>query len=459
MSGDRAAAEARFEEGGRHLAVGETREAEACFREALGLDPGFAEAHANLGLLLDETGRREEAEQCYRRALALNPCLGKTWSNLGLLLAVQKRFGEAEAAHRRALALSPDSAVARSNLGVLQACRQREDEAERTYRTALALDPSYRPASFNLGCLLLRQGRYEEGWRRFEGRSWYAHLERHLPCPRWRGEPLQGRSIVVGFEAGHGDMIQFCRYVPVLKARGAARIDLICHPALQRLFTTLAGVDTVFPFDAPIPDGGWDFWTPPMSAPYYCRTRLHSIPAAIPYLRADGELLQKWAALLAPAGLFRVGLAWKGNPRFENDADRSLPSLEELAPLGRIGGVRFFSLQKGAGEEEAASPPAGLPVTNLAPGIADFADLAAITAQLDLVVCVDTAVAHLAGALGTPCWVLLPDYMTDWRWLEGRTDSPWYPVGMRLFRQRTMGDWGPVVAGVAASLRRLRGEG
>lgn len=214
-------------------------------------------------------------------------------------------------------------------------------------------------------------------------------------------------------------------------------------------------MDQVAAFDEPHPQADWDFWTPPLSIPLYCQTRIDSIPAGLPYLRADSRKLELWTARMRQEWLpgdLRVGLAWKGNPRFENDAERSLPGLATLAALGAIQGMRFFSLQKGDGENEAASPPAGLALTHLGPQIADFADTAAIIANLDLVICVDTAVAHLAGAMGKACWVLLPDYNTDWRWLAGRGDSPWYPGVMRLFRQTAMGDWTTVVAEVHAAL-------
>lgn len=445
-------------EGNCLMTAGDARGAEACFRELIRLLPDFAEAHARLGLLLDQEGMPTEAEHHYRRSIALNPDQGKTHLNLGVLLANRKRFEEAEDHYRMALDLIPDSAAAWSNLGVLQACRKEEKKAELSYRMALAIDPDHRLAYFNLSYLLLRQGRFEEGWRYLEMRDWYEQLEKNIPCPRWRGESVRGRSILISFEAGHGDMIQFCRYAKVLKARGAARITLVCHPALKTLFTTLDGVDAVLAFDEDLPFAEWDFWTPPLSIPFYCRTRLDSIPAEIPYLRADRKLAERWSSVLSaecvPSDI-RVGLVWKGNPRFENDSERSLPDLKMLESLGAVAGVRFFSLQKGAGEDEAATPPAGLSLVNLGPRITDFADSAAIVANLDLIISVDTAVAHLAGAMAKKCWILLPDYMTDWRWLTARADSPWYPGVMRLFRQPRMGEWATVIDEVHAELRRF----
>lgn len=357
----------------------------------------------------------------------------------------------AERCFRQALQLAPDDPSAWSNLGAALTLLHQYETAERCFRSALARDDSYPNARFNLAYLLLRQGRMEEGWQCFEARDWYQRLAAHFTCPRWHGEPLAGKSIVIGFEAGHGDMIQFCRYAAQLKAAGAARITLVCHPGLVRLMASLADVDEVLSLHQEVPSSGWDFWTPPLSLPYFFRTRPDTIPAAMPYLAADPADILAWSARLPATGL-KVGLAWKGNPRFENDAARSLPSLAMLAPLAAVAGVHFISLQKGPGENEATQPMAGFTVLDLGSHVADFADTAAVITSLDLVISVDTAVAHLAGSLGMPCWVMLPDRMTDWRWLAERTDTPWYPQRMRLFRQGPDGAWAPVVAAMAEAL-------
>lgn len=452
---DRTAAEALFFRGNQCMQNGDDAGAEACFRQAVQVSPGFAEAYANLGLLLERKGDAENAEACYWRSIALNPDYAETYLNLGALLAQRKRFREAELAYMQAIMLRQDSPAGWSNLGVLYACTKREIEAEQCYRTALSLDASWSKASFNLSYLLLRQGRFDEGWECLGVRNWVPAFVRQLDCPPWQGESLLGKSVLIGYEAGHGDMIQFCRYAAVLKEQGAASITLVCHPALKTLFASVPGVDSVVALDEPLPSSGWDVWTLPMSIPRYCKTRIDTIPADIPYLHVPASLIRKWGALMPDGGL-RVGLVWKGNPNFENDAERSLPSLDLLAPLGRVAGVHLYSLQKGAGEAEALQPPAGLQLTHVGSQLADFADTAAVLMNLDLLICVDTAVAHLAGALGRPCWVLLPDYKTDWRWLTEREDSPWYPGGMRLFRQPAAGDWSPVVAAVAAALEQWR---
>jgi Tfp pilus assembly protein PilF len=446
-----------FYEGSGHLEAGHADRAEACWRAALALDPQMAEVHANLAFLHDERGEWTQAQACYQRALALQPDRAQLHLNYGTLLAGLKRLDEAEAAYTRAIQLEPQSAGGWSNLGGLYAGMKRDAEAELCCRQALARDPEHAKARFNLAYVLLRQGRYEEGWPCLEARDWYGALQAQLKCPRWQGEPLLGRSVLIGPEAGYGDMIQFVRYAPLLRARGAARITILCPPALKPLLLTLAGVDEVLAWDDAMPAAGWDCWTPLLSLPLHCGTRLTSIPAQLPYLAALPARSDRWHARLPATGRgLRVGLVWKGNPRFENDADRSLPALDVLVPLGKVPGVQFVSLQKGEGEDEALDPPSGLPLLHLGSQIEDFADTAAIVAELDLVICVDTAVAHLAGALGRPCWVLLPYYKTDWRWLEQRGDSPWYPGVMRLFRQSASGDWAPVIDAVAQALEAFR---
>ena len=446
-------AETLFFQGNRCAESGDILAAESCFRQAVQIAPGFAEAYANLGLLLDKQGMSDEAETCYRRSIELNPTFPETHLNLGALLANKKCFSEAESAYRQAIALKPHSPAVWSNLGVLQACMKRESEAEQSYRTAIFLDDSYAMARFNLSYLLLRQGRFEEGWHCLEARDWYGSLAEKLTCPRWQGETLFDKSLLISYVAGHGDAIQFCRYATELKALGAQSISLMCHPALKTLFDELASVDCIYSFDEAVPSSGYDFWTSLLSIPYHCKTRLDTIPDNIPYLHAQPGLVNKWAAFVPQDG-FRVGLVWKGNPQFENDADRSLPSLDVLAPLWSVSGVRFISLQKGAGEEQAAQPPGGLPLINLGAQLENFADTAAVIANLDLVICVDTAIAHLTGALGKSCWVLLPEYKTDWRWLVGRTDSPWYPGVMRLFRQTEMGQWSMVIDEITVALEK-----
>jgi hypothetical protein len=237
---------------------------------------------------------------------------------------------------------------------------------------------------------------------------------------------LAGKSLLVWQEQGLGDEIQFCRYLPLLKEQGAARITQICKAPLKSLMGTLEGVDTVMTCDETSNVATHDYWIRLLSIPLYCKTDLAGIPARIPYLHASPDRMAHWSGRLPQSG-FRVGLVWKGSGKHPNESNRSLQGLAALAPLWSVPGVKFVSLQKGLGEDEGKNPPNEQPLVHLGSEIADFADVAAIVAQLDLVITIDTAVAHLAGALAKPCWVLLPASRTDWRWLHERQDSPWYP--------------------------------
>jgi len=435
-------AEELFYEGNRLMQSGKTLVAEQCFRNAIKINPEFSEAWANLGHLRSRVGDLGFAEQCFLKAITFSPDLEPAHLMLGVLLMNQKRFVESEHVYRDYLQVHPDSPGAWSNLGVLLACRKREADAERCYRTALRIDDNYAKASFNLSYILLRQQRWEEGWRCLEDRWQYPLLEKHFSCPRWHGESLYGKTVIIGFEMGHGDMIFYSRYVGELKARGVKKLAMIVQPGLKKLFTTLVGVDQLFSLDDEVPAQGWDYWTPPMSLPYYCQTRSSNIPAPIPYLHAEPVLLDHWKAQLPARGL-NVGLVWKGNPLFENDADRSIGSLAEFAPLADVPDVNFIGLQKGQGENDL--PPQGMQYQAFGKQLATFADTAAVIQHMDLIISVDTAVAHLAGAMAKPCWVLLPDYRCDWRWHDQWEDTAWYPEKMRLFRQPAGGGWAPVI--------------
>ena len=437
------------------LEKGDEATALNAFKESLALDPQHPDANANLGYLHYKHGDLINAETHLRRAIELSPQCAEAHLNLGALLTTSKRYREADPVCQQAIARRPLLPQAWSNLGVLYARQKREAEAEQCYRTAMSIDANHLASRFNLSYLLLRHGHYEEGWACLEARRWYAPLEDKLPCPRWRGESLQGKSLLIAYEAGHGDMIQFVRYAQVLRQYAPASVDLLCHPALKSLFAGQCGIDHVYAFNEDFPIRNWDFWSPPLSLPYYCRTRLETIPNTIPYLRASAGKMATWAPRI-PGGRFRVGLVWKGNTGFENDADRSLPALDLLTPLGEIDDIRFIGLQKGAGEDDVPSAAShALHLINLGPLLQDFSDTAAVVSQLDLVISVDTAVAHLAGALGVRSWIMLPDHMTDWRWLTDRDDSPWYPGVVRLFRQTAAGRWEDVVIRLRRALSEL----
>ena len=441
---------------GKQLLQGDVPEALRVARMGLALsadDPALWELAANCASRLADD---DYAVACWQRVIELAPTTAYAYSDLGILLERQGRAAEAEALYRTALELSPGYAAAHCNLGALLADLGRESEAEDCYRAALAIDPDFQQARMNLGLLLLMQQRFAEGWPLYEGRL-YIHATPAAPpgsgCPQWRGEPLRGKTILVVPEQGLGDALQFCRYLPWLKAQGAARGTLACWPSQYALMKTLAGADQVVSLaDLKLLDLSHDFWTFLLSLPLHARTELASIPARIPYLFADPARVAAHTPLLAGDGL-RVGIVWRGNPQHLNDGDRSLPGLDVLAPLWSVAGTRFFSLQKS--DAPLPAPPIGLPLIDLAPAIDDFADTAALLSQLDLLISIDSATAHLAGALGVPCWILLPHFKTDWRWLRGRSDSPWYPK-TRLFRQPRRGDWETPVAELAIALQRFR---
>lgn len=414
-------------------------------------EPDSAVAWVELGLHHESQRAWLEAAKAYQHALSLNPQLFEAALNLGAVLTRLQRFDESEAAHRQAIALRPEAPATWSNLGAMLACQRRDADAEACCRHALTLDPDHRNARFNLGYLLMRQGRWHEGWLCLEAREGPAWLQSKLPVPRWTGEPLEGRALLVVSDAAHGDLIQMARYGQVLKAAGAGPLVLYAQPALQTLLARGTGFDQVLTFEDPLPQQGFDLWTPSMSVPHLLGTGLHNIPASFPYLHADPDRVAHWRAMLPPER--HVGLVWRGNPLHEGDADRSFHDVQTLAPLGEVAGVRFINLQHAITANEQAALRQHLAFTALPAPLGDFDETAALVANMDLVITVDTSMAHLAGALGKPVWVLLHDHKTDWRWLDQRSDSPWYPETMRLFRQPRPGDWASVMQAVAQALQ------
>lgn len=430
-------------------------QAESAYRDALRLAPDSVEIHNELALLYSDTGRTDEAESAFLRALQIRPDYAEAHNNLGVLFKKTGRRDEAQASYRRALEIKPNYAEAHNNIGVILKEDGRLDEAAQAYRQALALKPDYADARWNLAMALLTAGRYREGWPCYEARHHANRTEAvsekpQLSCPQWTGQPLSGQSIIVWTEQGFGDYIQFARYLPLIKQCGASRLTVACPPALKSLLETAGGVDEVIT-QAPEPSAPYDYWVFPMSLPAVFGSELDTLPASQPYLRALPERVAAWQPRL-PKQHLKVGLVWKGNPGHDNDAHRSFRHLSQLEPLWSVPGVTFVSLQKGCGETDAASIAASQPIMPLGGELEDFGDTAALISALDLLITVDTAVAHVAGALGKPCWVLLPYVGCDWRWMRERTDSPWYPNGMQLFRQTPAARWDDVVETVAQAL-------
>ena len=430
---------------------GQLDEAIAACRLAIALNPNYAEAHNNLGIALTDKGQLDEAIAAYRRAGALNFNLPEAHSNLGNALTDKGRLDEAIAAYRQAIALKPNYAEAHSNLGNALTDKGQLDEAIAACRQAIALNPNFPEAHNNLAMVLLMQGDFERGWEEYEWRWKCKDFPSHLPNlaqPQWDGCPLEGRTILLHAEQGFGDAIQFVRYLPLVQQRGG-KIVIECHTQLQRLFQIMAGRECQIVAEGqPLPI--FDLHCPLLSLPRVFQTTLTNLPQIVPYLHADAEDAKRWRHRLDELGpSVKVGLAWAGRPTHKDDRNRSM-KLARLAPLGQVPGVRFFSLQKGDAAAQAKTPPAGMELVDWTEELKDFADTAALIANLDLVIAVDTAVVHLAGAMGKPVWTLLP-FVSDWRWLLERDGSPWYPT-MRLFRQSSLGDWDRVIARVAEAL-------
>jgi len=453
------------------LEMGNVEEAVACYQRALQLRPRYAEAHNNLGNALAKQDRLSEAMACYRRALEIQPNSASAHNNLGRALKDQGELEEAEAWFRRALELKPGSAESHNNLGNTLRELGRFDEALACFGRALGLEPNYANAHMNRSLVWLQTGDFERGWPEYEWRlrtkEWAL---RPFAQPQWDGSSLAGKSILLHAEQGLGDTIQFVRYASLLRDRGATVI-LECQRPLVRLLAGCPGVDQLIAQGDSLPT--FDTHAPLMSLPGTLGTHLENLPANIPYLQAAPELVEAWQDRLVrldgliDAGaandrcsgdLYKIGIAWRGNPKFPGDRSRSIP-LECFAALADVPGVCLISLQKGSGSDELAAVRDRFRVVDLASDLDEaagpFMDTAAVMMSLDLVVTCDSAPAHLAGALGVPVWLAL-SHVPDWRWLLDRPDSPWYPTA-RLFRQKTRGDWEGAFQEIQSALRQRLG--
>ncbi len=442
-------AEAYFNLGNVQQQAGDAAGALDSFRRVVALRPDDAAAHNNLGAQLELTDRPEEAMACYRRALELHPPFAEAHNNLGNVLLMLGRTDEAIASYRSAIAARPDWAAAHNNLGNALTSAGRLDEAIGCHDRALALDPDFADARWNKAVALLTKGDYPAGWRLFESRFELPGCPpAGLPGtgPHWQGgQPVAGRTILIRHEQGFGDTLQMLRYVPLLAARGA-RVLVLVPPPLARIAASVAGVAEVLNPAGPLPS--FDLHCPCMSLPLAFGTTLDTIPMEVPYLSATAAARSAWLARLGPVTRPRIGLAWSGSTTHRNDRHRSVPlrTLHRLLDLP----AEFHSLQKEYRERDLDLLAGEARLRDHAEELGDFADTAGLLEALDLVITVDTAVAHLAGALGRPVWLLLPE-TGDYRWLLGHADSPWYPT-MRLFRQPAANDWESVARELAAAL-------
>jgi Flp pilus assembly protein TadD len=476
--------------------TGRSDEAEGYYRRAFELKPDDYSIVNNMGNSLWHQNALEEAARFYRRALELKPDSSETWMNLGVLLTDLTEFDDATACIQESLRLRPESHEAHDNLGATLARQGKLDEALACYSRALKLQPYYAESHRNRAFIWLARGDFERGWPEFEWRlACRRHVGANPDCPRWTGEDLKGRSILLHAEQGLGDTIQFIRFVDGIRQRNAGQVIVICPKPLVRLIARFPGIDFLTEEGNPVPP--FDVHASLWSLPAILGTTLANLPAPRAYLSVGDELRGIWRARLTralaagdlndlarfwegelaggpmvpaartqprPPGItkpdfghaVKVGIVWQGNPKHRTDRLRSF-RLQQLEPLGRVPGVRLISVQMEHGMDQLRELGERFCVTELASEALgsedrrDFLDTAAILGHLDLVVTPDSAVAHLAGSLGVPVWVALPA-MAEWRWMLDREDSPWYP-SMRLFRQKIPGDWAGVFDRMARVLR------
>jgi Tfp pilus assembly protein PilF len=431
---------------------GPSDEAIAALEKALVLRPGYPEVLDVIGVALSYRDRLEEALAASRQATAAMPDSAITHNNLGTVLQKCELPEEAVAEYRKALELSKGYPEAQNNLGSALWDSGYFEEGCRELAKGLELQPGYSAIEANLGMMMLTLGDFESGWKRYEARQKLIPVSLdHHPSAEWDGSDLHGKRIIIQPEQGFGDTIQFARYVPMVAGRGG-RVILLCQPELRRILSTLNGVERVVGQDEPLPE--FEIRTRLMSLPGIFKSNLETIPGDVPYLCPEAGLVARWRERLAKEtdGL-KIGLAWAGSPTHPLDRQRSV-GLTDLRGLGRVEGVRFFSLQKGTAGRQLPEVAGDLHITDWTGELNDFADTAALVANLDLVISVDSAVAHLTGAMGVPAWVLV-QFAPDWRWLLNRTDSPWYP-GMKLYRQSRRADWSTPIAQMIEQLTLLK---
>jgi tetratricopeptide (TPR) repeat protein len=421
------------------------RHAEATYwlQRAAELEPADARIFSGLGCACRGQGDEAAAAKHFARAAELEPQNPNHFYNLGI---ARHRLGELEAANtafQKTVALNPRDAACWNNLGKNFKQLNQLDAAIDAYDRALAISPGFEMARHGRAIILMTAGRLAEGFREYESR-WSKILPRQLPQPRWHGEPIAEKTIFLHAEQGYGDALHFARFVPLVRAR-AGRVILECRPALKSLFVFSGCADEVIAYGEPIPP--FDVFTSVISLPGILGITRETIPGQVPYLKAPpGDPLPP-----GRKGNLKVGIVWAGSSTHSDDASRSLP-LELFAPILQTPGVSFYSLQLPVPERDRAWLNSRTGVVDLSPRLKDFMATAALVSQLDLIITVDTSVAHLAGALAKPVWTLV-QFDPDWRWFLDRPDTPWYPT-MRLFRQSQRHQWPPVVALVAEELRR-----
>ncbi len=425
------------------------------YNKALQLEPGFVEAYNHLGVVLNEQGRTAEAIENFEQALQYDPYYAEVYNNLGIALKEQMKFAEAIENFEKALQLDPNFVEAYYNMANSLRDEGQCAEAINNYNKAISLKPDYAQAQWNLSLAHLLSGNYMEGWKRYRWRR-NADLKvltdyHSTGKPRWDGSSFEYKKLLVHYEQGLGDNIQFARYLPMIKARGGKIIFETLKPLIG-LLHGFPGIDELVEYH---PDKKllleYDVYTSLLDMPNIFETTVETIPAQVPYIYADQAKAEYWRDKLAGPD-FKVGIVWAGSPEHGNDRYRSC-SLKCFAPLAEIEGVQLYGLQKGQAADQMDEFAGTITVKNISKHFDDFTDTAAAIENLDLVISVDTSVLHLSGAMGKSTWALLP-YAPEWRWMLGRQDNPWYPT-MRLFRQANWGDWDSVFHSVTRELRIL----
>ncbi|MGA3066213.1 MAG: tetratricopeptide repeat protein [Tepidisphaeraceae bacterium] len=434
---------------------GKLAEAQAIYRQILAVHPDHPDALHLLGFATFQSGQAQEGLALIQRAISLNQTKADYYCNQGVVLASLNRPKEAMQSLQTALSIRPNFPQAGACLGsayhdlaVQLQADDKPEEAIAAYRESIRLNPQIPRSHYNLSMMLLRRGEFAEAWPHYDYR-WQVNdfnmVRRQFDLPEWKGEDLQGRRVLIQIEQGYGDLIQFVRYVPMIVDRGG-KVVLECHADLVRLIKSVPGIDRLVEV-GPKPSDV-DLWCPMMNLPRIFGTSLETIPANVPYLWFQPQLADRWREKIGSDKRPCVGLVWNGRPNPQ--PLRSIP-IKQLAPLASVPGVRFVSLQVGDMAKEAADAPAGLEIADWHQDIRDFADTAALMANLDLIITIDTAAAHLAGALARPTWLLLY-HKPDWRWMNAQTTCRWYPT-MRLFRQESPGNWQKPIQNVVQALR------
>jgi len=462
-------------------------ESVACFKKALQINPNLANTYNNLGLSYQDKEQYDEALKCYQKALQLNPNLADAYNNIGNVLRTKEEFEDSLKYYEKALSLNPnlpesyigigcyyqqkedmdkamiyykkalsidgDSKDAYFSMGAIYSEKGMNDESIDCYRKAISINPNFVYPHYNISFCLLLKGNFEEGWAEYEWR-WktkeFEALRRDFGKPRWYGEEIRGKRIFLTCEQGLGDAIQFVRYAKRVKDLGA-EVILEVPKVLHRLFMYVEGIDSLVIVGSELPN--FDVYCPLLSLPYVFKTNLETIPNEVPYIKVNSETIEMWGEKIEKGkDRLNVGIAWTGNPKHKRDKYRSI-RLEKFAIFNELKGVRYYSLQVGVGSEQLKEVGSKFEIVDLTGEIKDFFDTAGLIMNLDLVITVDTSVAHLAGALGKQVWVFIP-FVPDWRWMLNREDSPWYPT-MRLFRQNERNDWDSVIKRVYEELGKL----